>query len=70
MANTYTAFCQETGGNGTTWIASLQADSVEEAKTLAQAKCAEDWQWEQEDIHVLGIAEGDVTILEWDDLND
>lgn len=65
---TYTVFCQnalEVGG--TTWIAAIEADSVDEAKEEALDQCAESWCMSNSDICVLGVAEGDVNILEWND---
>lgn len=70
MTKTYTAFCQQTNGIGTIWIDSVQAKDLEEAKIAAQANCAADWDYKPEDVHVLGIAAGSVTILDWEDLYD
>ena len=70
MAKIYTAFCQNANGKGTIWINPVEADSVEEAISEAQAACANDWGDALEDVHVLGIASGDVKIEHWEDLND
>jgi hypothetical protein len=66
-SRTYTAFCQEIGGGGTTWISTVEAESVEQAATLARVSCAEDWGHEPDEVHVLGIASGDVKIEFWED---
>lgn len=65
---TYTAFCQQTNGQGTTWISTVRATDGAEAIDVARAQCAEEWGYAVEDVHVLGIAAGDVDILLWDDL--
>ena len=62
---TFTAFCQEAYGSGTIWISTVEADDVLTAISLAREACAEDWDYDPEDIHVLGIAAGDVEILHW-----
>lgn len=73
MIQTYTAFCQEDTGEGTIWIDTVEAESLDGAILLAKVACAAEWGdefYEPEDIRVLGIAEGDVKILYWSDLND
>lgn len=70
MKDIYTAFCQEANGKGTIWIDQVVASCAEEAATEAQAKCAADWDYDPTDVHVLGIAQGKVDILQWDDLNE
>lgn len=66
--NTYTAFCQAVTGKGTIWICAIKAEDVDKASTLAQLTCSVDWSCEPENVHVLGIAAGDVDILLWNDL--
>ena len=65
--NKYTAFCQEAGGGGTTWIDTVEADNIDEACDIARANCAADWSVEEVFVHVLGLAEGNVNILHWND---
>ncbi|NTG01864.1 hypothetical protein G6L30_17245 [Agrobacterium rhizogenes] len=67
MTQIYTAFCLHTDGRGTTWISCVEASSVEEAQETAKAACADDWGCERQEIHVLGIAQGDINILHWQD---
>lgn len=66
---TFTAFCQEADGSGTIWISTVEVedDNVLTAISLAREACAEDWDYDPEDIHVLGIARGDVEICHWVD---
>ena len=66
--NTYTAFCQQTDGKGTIWVSTFDAPSVEEAIELAINECALDWEDLPANVHCLGIAEGDVNILHWEDI--
>lgn len=68
--NTYTVFCQDADGTGTTYITSVTAPTIEEAKELAREKCAEDWSCSVSQVRVLGVAEGEVNILEWADFDD
>ena len=64
----YTVFCQDITGEGTIWIECVQATSLEHAKLVGRMECAEAWGREDiEEIHVLGVAEGDVNILYWED---
>lgn len=65
----YTVFCIDADGLGTTWIGTVKATDAEEAAQAAKAECAEDWQQDESTIHVLGIATGDIEIVEWNDLD-
>lgn len=66
----FTAFCQDSSGQGTIWISTVLALTVASATRKARIACAKDWGTSFTYIHVLGIAEGDVKILEWNDLNE
>jgi len=66
----FTAFCQAKQGHGTIWIESISAYNVEEAIKDAQQACAEAWEYDVENIHVLGIALGNVEIAYWEDIGD
>ena len=63
----FTVFCQEAAGSGTTWIDSIEAATKEEAADTAVVRCANDWEYSPADVRVLGIAEGDIKILYWED---
>lgn len=63
----FTIFCQEVGAQGTIWISSVEANDAIEASKLGRAKCAAEWEYEEDEVHVLGVAAGNVQILEWDD---
>jgi hypothetical protein len=76
---TFTVFCQEADGTGTIWISSVQARDLEDAKLVGLQECADDWGYSDDpdnedacgtlsDIHVLGVAEGTVKILDWEDI--
>lgn len=69
---TFTAFCQQANGMGTIWIDQVQieGDDVAEAAAAAVKACAEDWDYDEDDVHCLGLAAGSVDIVYWDDLND
>lgn len=65
---TFTAFCQHASGTGTVWIDNVQAVDAKQAILLAPQRCAEDWEGVPvEHIRVLGLAEGDVEIVFWED---
>ncbi len=71
---TFTAFCQEAGGQGTIHIVAVEADELEDAITAAKQQCIADWsshpddnRWNMETVHCLGVAAGDVEILHWHD---
>lgn len=66
----FTVFCQELGGGGTIWIEAVEAESVTAAAIVGAAACAETWEYAVEHVHVLGVAEGAVTILHWEDQYD
>lgn len=68
----YTTFCQQKDRGGTIHITSVDADDVQQAIERGIAECWDDWggddgEYELSDIHCLGVAEGDVTILHWED---
>ena len=63
----FTAFCQDADAQGTIWINPVEASDIEAAKAAAIAGCAVDWGYDEDDIHCLGIAAGDVEILHWED---
>lgn len=65
----FTGFCQETSGTGTIWIESVPARNLRDARKEARLRCADAWGWPTDRVHVLGIAEGEVKILHWEDLN-
>lgn len=68
----FTAFCRQVGGGGTTWVEAVESETPElsEVMDIARKACADAWECDPEDIHVLGIAEGDVSILLWADIED
>ena len=73
---TFTVFCQEAGGTGTIHIASVEASDLESAVTAGKQQCIVDWsggsspeesRWNEETVHCLGIAAGNIEILHWED---
>ncbi len=46
---TYTVFCTVAGSGGSTWIDAVEAQDVENAKTVAIQKCVEDWCLDEDD---------------------
>lgn len=65
---TYTVFCTEHDRTGTTWIGVVQAEGVDHAWSLGRQACADDWLLDDPaDVHVMGIAEGEIKIARWHD---
>lgn len=76
QTQTFTVFCQESGGTGTIHIASVEAANLESAITAGKQQCIDDWsagtnpaesQWNEQTVHCLGIAAGNIEILRWED---
>lgn len=65
--NTYTAFCRDIDGEGTIWIEAVHADNLEHAGQVAREKCTADWNCDPAHVECIGLAEGNVTILHWQD---
>lgn len=65
----FTVFLRTADGTGTTHISFQEAGDANEAINYAAEECRRDWNADlDDDLHVLGVAAGDVTIVEWDDL--
>jgi hypothetical protein len=73
---TFTVFCQESGGTGTIHIASVEAADLDAAIIAGKQQCIDDWsagatpdesRWNEETVHCLGIAAGNIEILHWED---
>lgn len=67
---TYTVFVfvREGDNSGTTFISSATAATQEDAVSAVVEECRECWDGYLGELHVLGVAAGDVEILDWDDL--
>jgi hypothetical protein len=67
---TLTIFIQDESRTGTTYITSAHGNddaSTEDLKESALNECADDWDQPADTLVVVGVAAGDVEILEWDD---
>lgn len=67
---TFTAFCQEADGTGTIWIQQVKAETIADATAAARRDCAENWGFDVDQVHCLGLAQGDCRIVHWQDLCD
>jgi hypothetical protein len=76
---TFTVFCQQADHLGTIHIDSVEAADLASAIQAGREQCLADWNggstgadapFTLEDIHCLGVAEGDVRILHWEDQTD
>lgn len=67
--NTYTVFVCDADQVRTVFITSVEAESIPAARRIALTECADAWGMHSTDeLHVLGVADGDVQILEWTDV--
>jgi len=62
----FTVFCRQKDGKGTTWIRVVQAKDALHATEVALSECATDWDYPRDEIHVCGVATGDID-LTWND---
>lgn len=68
-AETFTVFCTEVDGRSTVWIGSVEAESSSHAAAAARAECADSWGTDESEVRVMGVARGEVDVVEWDDEN-
>lgn len=70
MSHTFTVFCQEPSGSGTIWIGTVTVPEpdVDQAIEAGRQACAEDWNREPKDVHVLGVVLGEAEICYWEDI--
>ena len=70
---TYTAFCTDANDyKSTTWIEDIEVDdslTLQEAAHIARQQCADAWEYDIDDVHCLGLAEGSINILFWEDVS-
>lgn len=67
----FTVFCRQSNNSGTTWIKTVSAATLEEAKHVGRIHCAEDWGYDGhqlDQITVIGVIRGSAEILMWDDI--
>lgn len=65
--NTFTIWTMHNSRKGTTHITSVKARKQHTAEKKALKECAQDWDEKVHNLVIIGVAEGDVTILEWND---
>jgi hypothetical protein len=51
----------------TTYITSVSGSSEADCRARALAECASSWDTPASSLEILGVAQGDVDILEWND---
>ena len=70
---TYTIFCRQADGQGTTHIDTVESPDLESAILAGREQCLRDWNCgttetrSLDDIRCLGVAAGNVSILHWED---
>jgi hypothetical protein len=65
--STFTIFCREATGKGTTYVDSAEGATWQEAARTVLDRCATDWDMDSDEINVIGVTEGEVNIIAWDD---
>jgi hypothetical protein len=75
----FTVFCRdaEDESDSTIWISTVEAKDALDARRVAREQCADDWGYSEresadscgdiEDIAVLGVVEGTINLVDWDD---
>ena len=63
----FTVLCVATDLDRGTYITHQSAPDIDEAKAAARQECAGSWNCEPNDVIVLGVAEGFVNFLDWQD---
>lgn len=74
----FTVFCRQSNNVGTTYITTVEIEDNDAAKAgeAGLEECLTDWNpgggepdiYTSDNVSVLGVAEGDVKILMWDDI--
>ena len=65
----YTVWVQEANGHGTTHIDSYLAANAEDAAAQAMELVMADWGMQhRRSLRILGIARGDIELVEWNDV--
>jgi len=68
IEETFTFWIAQANGEGTHYVTAVTSHRLGSAKIEALNDCAEDWQCEADTLHILGVAKGDIEILEWDEV--
>lgn len=64
----FTVFCRDlSDATSTTFIEAVEADTAASAARAVREACADAWEFEVSDVSVIGVCEGDVSVLEGDD---
>lgn len=66
-AKFFTVWVTDANEHGTHFVQAFQAVDIETAKAEAIAECADCWGYDPADLHILGVADGNVHLLEWDE---
>lgn len=65
--NRFTVWVMEESREGTTFVTSCDAKNIQEAAEIAIDECAASWETRASGLVVIGVAQGDVRLLEWND---
>ena len=63
----FTVWVSEAGSHGTHFIEAFRAEGPEDAKSQAILECAACWDWPVDELEILGVVEGEVCVIEWNE---
>lgn len=70
----FTVMCQHASGKGTVWIDTVDVMADSQGKyplafiqELAIKECADAWEADEDDLHCMGVVEGQIDFLFFDD---
>lgn len=63
----FTVWVADKHGYGTHFVQAFIAATVDEAKAAAIKECCACWNREPDEVEILGVAEGDVNVIEWNE---
>ena len=65
----FTVWVADAHSHGTHFVQAFLADDIDDAKAQALAECMACWDRLVDEVTVLGVCEGDVRVLEWNEEN-
>jgi hypothetical protein len=63
----FTVWVSDKHGHGTHFVQAFIAATADEAKAAAIRECCACWDREPDEVEILGVAEGDVNVIEWNE---
>jgi hypothetical protein len=66
-ADKFTVWVADKHGHGTHFVQAFIAATADEAKAAAIKEACDHWDREPDDVEILGVVEGDVNVIEWNE---